>query len=83
MGGTGPQAIRVVDVGRSRQDCRHQGEHLSPRTCPADPTTQAHHLVHQRLKPQADYEGRRHEEPSVGNERRIIEGHADALDHAR
>ena len=69
------QAIDVVDVGRSGQDRRHQGEHLSPRTCPADPTTEAHHLVHQRLEPQADHERGRHDEPSVGDERRVVEGH--------
>ena len=62
------------------EDRRHQGEHLSPRTCPADPTTEAHHLVHQRLEPQADHEGGRHEEPGVSDERRIVEGHRNAFD---
>jgi hypothetical protein len=77
------QAIDVVDVGGSGQDRRHQGEHLSPRTCPADPTTEAHQLVHQHLEPQSDHEGGRHEEPSVSDQRRVVEGHRDAFDHAR
>ena len=80
---SGAQAIDVVDVGRSGQDRRHQGEHLAARARPADPTTEAHHLVHQRLEPQADHEGRRHEEPSVSDESRVVEGHRDAFDRAR
>ena len=62
---------------------RDQGQHLSPRTSAADPATEAHQLVHQRLEPEAHHERRRHDQPGVGHERRIVEGHADALDRAR
>jgi hypothetical protein len=77
------QAVGVVDVGGAGQDRRHQRQYLATRKGAPDASTETHRLVHQRFETQAHREGRRHEEPCCGHQRRLIEGHPDPLDRAR
>ena len=67
----------------SRQDRCHQGEHLAARTGATNPVDQAHRLVDQRLQPETDHQRRRHDQPGVGDQRRIIEAGLDTVDRVR
>ena len=73
----GTQAIRVVDVARPGEDRRDQGQHLASRTCSTRPARQSERSVHQGLEAQADHQGgRHHDQPGIGHQRRLVEGHA-------
>jgi hypothetical protein len=82
-GRPGPQTIGVVDVGGSGQDRGDEREHLAPRPGAADAARQPHQPVHQGLEPEAHHQRRRQHKPRVRHQRRIVEGHLDAIDRAR
>jgi hypothetical protein len=80
---SGRQSIGVVDVGRPRQDRRHQRQHLATGQCPTDSSPQAHNLVDEGFEPEADHQRGRDDQPAIGHESGVVEGHRDAVGHAR
>ena len=56
---------------------------LRPGRAPPTRPDQPHRRVHQRFEPEADHQRRRHDQPRVGDQRLVVEGHLDAVDRAR
>ena len=83
LGSAGAETVRVIDVGSSGQDRGHQRQHLATRTGPADPVDESNPLVHEGLETEPDHQRGRHDQPGVGHQRRVIEGHRHAVDRAR
>ena len=79
LGGAGPQALGVIDVRASGQDRGHQGEHLAPRTRPADSADQSHRRIDQLFQPESDHQRRRQDQPGICHQARVIEGHLEAV----
>ena len=73
----------MIDVTAADEDGGDQGEHLASGHRSADPAMQPDHLVHQGLQSEAHHERGRHEQPGVGHQRRLVEGHGKSLDPAR
>jgi hypothetical protein len=83
LGGPGPQHVRVIDVASTGQDRRYQRQDLPARRCPTDPSHQPHRRVHQRFEPETDHQRRRHQQPRVRHQVRVVEDHLDPVDPAR
>ena len=73
----------VIDVTTTDEDGGDQREHFTSGHRSADPATQPDHLVHEGLEPEAHHERGRHEQPGVGHQRRLVEGHCNSVDPAR
>jgi len=80
---SGAQPVRVVDVARTGEDRRDEREHLAPGSRPTNPAGEAQRFVDQCLQTDADHERRRHDQPGVGDEARLVEDHPDPVGHAR
>ena len=78
---TGPRAqhLGVIDVRTPDHHGMHQGQHLAPRPCSADASTQANSGVDQGLQAEANPKGAHQQQASIGDEIRVIEAHLDAI----
>jgi hypothetical protein len=83
LGGAAAQHIGVVDVGAAGDDGVHQGQHLAPGQGAADPAHQANGGVDQLLDPKPGGQGGHQQQPGVGHQVLVVEGHLDAVDSAR
>ena len=83
LGGPRSQHVGVVDVGSARRHGVHQGEHLASREGPTDTTRQVNSGVDQALETEADHQRGHEQQPGVGHQIRLVEGHLDAVDSAR
>jgi hypothetical protein len=83
MGGPGPPTVGMIDVGSADEDRSHQSQDLSTRPGSANPTDQAHLLVHQRLEAEAHHQRHRQDQPGIGHQGRLVEGHTNPVNPAR
>jgi hypothetical protein len=83
LGATRAQHVGVVDVGGARHHGVDQGEHLAPRAGAARPSEEPDHGVDHSLQIQAQGERGHQDQPGVGHEGPLVEGHLDAVDSAR
>ena len=79
----GAQLVGVIDVRPTGEDRRDQSQDLAARVRAPDSAHEAHLGVDQRFEPEADYQRRRHDQPGIGDQRLIVEGHLDPIDPAR
>ena len=79
----GAQPVGVIDMGRTGEDRRDEREHFPARTQPADATGETEPPEHELLETESDHEGRRHDQPGIGDERRLVEDHPDPIRRAR
>ena len=81
--GTSVDAIDTAeDRGRFGELLARLG-YQAPPYATANTIEQAHLLVHECLEPQAHHQRCRHDQPSIGHQCRVIEGHSNAVGPAR
>ena len=73
----------MVDVAATRHHGVHQGQHLASGKRSTDTTGQVDHLVDQGFETKLDHQSGHQQQPGVGHQIRLIEGHLDAVDPAR
>ncbi len=73
----------MVDVGTAGDDGVHKGQDLAPRQGAAHTTHQAHGGIDEFFDAKAGGQRRHQQQPGVGHEVLVVEGHLDALDSAR
>jgi hypothetical protein len=83
LGGARAQHLGVVDVGAAGDDGVHQGQHLAPRQSAADSAHQANGDVDEVLDAEAGGQRGHQQQPGVGHQVLVVEGHRDAVDSAR
>ena len=83
LGGTGPQHVGMIDVAPTGSDGVDQGQDLASGKGSAHSSRQVDHLVDQAFETEPDHQCRHQQEPGVGHQIRLIEGHLDAVDSAR
>ena len=82
-GGSGAQHVGVLDVTATRHHGVHQGEHLAAGQCTSDPPRQVHGGVDQALETEASDQCRHQQQPGIGHQVRLVEGHLDAVNPTR
>ena len=80
---TRPQQIHMIDMGTTRQHCRHHRQHLTTRIRSTHPTPQPHHPIYQILQPQPIHQRPRHQQTRVGYQPLIVENHPIPVDIVR
>lgn len=83
LGGTGSQHVGVVDVAATRHHGVHQGQYLATRKCATHTTRQVDQVIDQAFETQSDHQRGHQQQPSVGHQMGVIEGHVDPVDSAR
>ena len=83
LGGPRAQHVGVVDVGTSRRHGVHQRQHLASRQSPTDTTREVDRGVDKALETEASDQRGHHQQPGVGHQIGLVEGHLDAVNSAR
>ena len=83
LGRTRSQHVGMVDVAPARRHGVDQGQHLASGKGTTDPTRQVDDLVDQALETETDSQGGHQQQPGIGHQVGVIEGHLDAVDSAR
>jgi hypothetical protein len=83
LSGTGTQHVGMVDVAAAGHHGVHQGQDLASRKRSTDTTRQFDHLVDQAFETEPDHQGGHQQQPGVGHQVGVIEGHLNAVDSAR
>jgi hypothetical protein len=73
----------MVDVAATRHHGVHQRQHLASGKGATHPTRQVDHLVDQSFETKSDPQGGHQQQPGIGHQVRVIEGHRDPVDSAR
>jgi hypothetical protein len=82
-GGAGTQHLGVVDVRSSRRHGMHQGQHLAPRERTAHSAREVDGGVDQAFEAEAHHQCGHEQQPGIGHQIGLVEGHLDAVDSAR
>ena len=83
VGGPGPQHVGVVDVRTTGHHGVDQGQHLATGPCTTDSSREIHGGVDQALETEASDQRRHQQQPGIGHQVRLVEGHADPVNPAR
>jgi len=83
LGCTGSQHVGMVDVAAARHHGVHQGQHLASRKRSTNTTRQVDHLIDQAFETKPNPQGGHQQQPGIGYQVGVIEGHLDAVDSAR
>ena len=83
LGGPRAQHVGVVDVGTSRRHGVHERQHLASRQGPADTAREVDGGVDQAFQPEPHGQRGHQQQPGVGHQIGLVEGHLDAVDSAR
>ncbi len=83
FGRPGAQHVGVVDVGATGRHGVHQGQHLASGQGPADRTGDVDSGVDQGFESETAHQCGHEQEPGVGHQIGLVEGHLDAVDSAR
>jgi len=82
-GGSRAQHLRVIDVGPSRRHGVDQGEHLAPRTSATHAAREVDGGVDQAFETEADHQRGHEQQPGIGHQVGLVEGHLNVVDSAR
>ena len=77
------QDIGVLDVGGTGHHGMHQGQHLAARRETAPGRGDAHSGVHQGFEAELSHHRGHQQQPSIGDEVALVEGHLIPVDAAR
>ena len=77
------QHVGVVDVRPAGHHGVDQGQHLATGQRSSDASGEVDRRVDQALETEADDQRGHQQQPGVGHQIRLVEGHLDAVDSAR
>ena len=83
LGAASPQGVRIVDAVAAGEGRHHHGQELVARVRPADRRTEVEVLVHQLAKAEMVSQRGRQEQPCVGHQAVVIEGHIEPIEAVR
>ena len=81
--GSRAQHVGVVDVRATRHHGVDQGEHLAPRQRAADTAAETNGGIDQAFEIEPGHQRRHQQQPGIGHQVRLVEGHANPVDPAR
>src|ERR1035437_4268584 len=83
LGRTRSQHVGMDAVAAPRRDGVDQGQHLASGKGTTDPARQVDDLVDKSFETETDPQGGHQQQPGIGYQVGVIEGHLDAVDSAR
>jgi len=83
LGAVGPQRVRIVDAVATREGRHDERQELVARIRPAGRRAEVEVLVHQLAQAEMVSQRGRQEEPRIGHQAVIVEGHIEAVEAVR
>ena len=83
LGRTGSPHVDMIDVAAARHQGVHQGEHLASGERATDPAPEVDQVIDQAFETKPDHQCGHQQQPGIGHQVRVVEGHLDAVDSAR
>jgi hypothetical protein len=78
-----PQAVSVADVAGTGDHGMHEGQYFAARLETRGPGGEVDRGVYQRFKAHPGHQRGHHDQPGVGYQSWVVEGHLDAVKTAR
>jgi hypothetical protein len=83
LGRSGPEHVGMVDVTGTCHHGVHQGEDLATGQRTTDPSGEVDRAIDQAFETEPHHQSGHQDQPGIGHQIRLVEGHLDPVDSAR